>query len=374
MKKFIVFLLICAIIGGAVIVGAPYIKDKMFDDEGNFIFLDEIISDILGDDNSENSENSSIMNGDYPGGSFIIGGEINGGNVIIYDKDGNIISGKVEHEHQWIEATCDTPKTCQTCKETEGEPLGHLVTTPASCMSAAYCDRCHEECESQLPHTGGTPSCRSQAECAVCGWLYGDYGDHIWLDATCYFPKRCDVCGIAEGSSLEHRGGTATCDRKAICDICGDSYGSYSDHKYVDATCTEAKYCKLCNQRFGTSLGHNYSNGKCTRCSASDPSTPKVSHFTSLPYGIVTEGLTVTAATYRVEGNDIHISVTIQKTVAGTAKIGWTVYGSGYDITGQGNTPSVTLGEGETTTITFVANNVITSSHKSYKVYFGFRH
>ena len=31
------------------------------------------------------------------------------------------------HTHTWEEATCTTPKTCSTCGETEGEPLGHTV-------------------------------------------------------------------------------------------------------------------------------------------------------------------------------------------------------------------------------------------------------
>lgn len=28
-------------------------------------------------------------------------------------------------EHEWAEATCRTPKTCNLCRETEGEALGH---------------------------------------------------------------------------------------------------------------------------------------------------------------------------------------------------------------------------------------------------------
>ena len=34
--------------------------------------------------------------------------------------------GSIEiHEHDWVAANCTTPKTCEECKETEGEALGH---------------------------------------------------------------------------------------------------------------------------------------------------------------------------------------------------------------------------------------------------------
>ena len=45
-------------------------------------------------------------------------------------------------KHQWNEASCSTPKTCQLCKETEGEALGHTpaeddgdCTTPIRCVN-----------------------------------------------------------------------------------------------------------------------------------------------------------------------------------------------------------------------------------------------
>lgn len=41
------------------------------------------------------------------------------------------------HEHTWSEATCDTPKTCTECGETEGEPLGHTT-------DMGKCSRCNE--------------------------------------------------------------------------------------------------------------------------------------------------------------------------------------------------------------------------------------
>lgn len=53
--------------------------------------------------------------------------------------------------HEWQDATCETPKTCAKCQETEGEALGHK-----------------------------------------------------WVDATCETPKTCSVCSQTEGEALGH--------------------------------------------------------------------------------------------------------------------------------------------------------------------------
>ena len=55
--------------------------------------------------------------------------------------------------HEWTDANCAYPKTCQKCGKTEGEPLG-------------------------------------------------DEG-HIWESATCTKPKTCSVCGKTEGKNLK---------------------------------------------------------------------------------------------------------------------------------------------------------------------------
>ncbi len=45
------------------------------------------------------------------------------------------------HEHTWIEATCETPKTCSWCCATEGEALGH-DWKPATYAAPETCARC----------------------------------------------------------------------------------------------------------------------------------------------------------------------------------------------------------------------------------------
>ena len=72
-------------------------------------------------------------------------------------------------EHQWVDATCDAPKTCSECGKTEGEKL-----------------------------------------------------EHIWEEATCAAPKTCTLCGITEGEPLAHTEGTpANYQSGALCSVCG---------------------------------------------------------------------------------------------------------------------------------------------------------
>jgi len=54
--------------------------------------------------------------------------------------------------HEWQDATCETPRTCAKCEETEGEALGHE-----------------------------------------------------WVDATCETPKTCSVCSKTDGEALGHQ-------------------------------------------------------------------------------------------------------------------------------------------------------------------------
>lgn len=54
------------------------------------------------------------------------------------------------HEHNWTEATCQSPKTCTVCQLKEGS-LGHK-----------------------------------------------------WKSATCYTPKTCEICGVTEGINYDH--------------------------------------------------------------------------------------------------------------------------------------------------------------------------
>lgn len=79
--------------------------------------------------------------------------------------------------HEWKEATCTEPRTCQKCEKTEGESIGH-VWAEATCSQ---------------PKT-----------CQVCKQTEGVSLEHTWEDATCATPKTCKVCNKTEGKPLAH--------------------------------------------------------------------------------------------------------------------------------------------------------------------------
>ena len=79
-----------------------------------------------------------------------------------------------KHE-TWNDATCETPKTCAECGETEGEPLGHV-------WLAATCE---------TPKT-----------CEQCGLTNGEAKGHAWVDATTETPKTCTTCQLTEGDRI----------------------------------------------------------------------------------------------------------------------------------------------------------------------------
>lgn len=81
------------------------------------------------------------------------------------------------HQHTWIEADCVSPKTCESCGETEGKPLGHSWQE-ASCTEPRTCTRCGQTEGEPLGHsfswnTVEQASCskagREEGVCSACG-------------------------------------------------------------------------------------------------------------------------------------------------------------------------------------------------------------
>lgn len=78
------------------------------------------------------------------------------------------------HTHTFSEATCTTPQTCE-CGETQGDTL---------------------------PHTWVDADCNTAKTCSVCSLTEGMPLEHQWLDATTEFPMTCSLCGLTEGEPL----------------------------------------------------------------------------------------------------------------------------------------------------------------------------
>lgn len=72
------------------------------------------------------------------------------------------------HEHTWVNATCNVPKTCENCGETEGVPT---------------------------PHSWIEATCQKPKTCLECGETEGVPTDHSWIEATSQNPKKCANCG-----------------------------------------------------------------------------------------------------------------------------------------------------------------------------------
>ena len=78
--------------------------------------------------------------------------------------------------HDWTNATCTKPQTCNTCGEVRGEAIGH-TWMEATCTTPKTCSVCNER-------IGGV--------------------QHAWMEASCEAPQTCKICGITSGAKLEH--------------------------------------------------------------------------------------------------------------------------------------------------------------------------
>lgn len=140
--------------------------------------------------------------------------------------------------HQWNEATCVNPVTCELCGQTKGKALGHK-----------------------------------------------------WKPASCTLPKRCRRCGEKKGHALGHDYRAATCTEPETCERCGATQGVALGHDVRDwsvsreATCTEQ----------GTK------EGICARCGAKVSETISKKDHTPGDWEI-TKDVTITSSGYVLPG------------------------------------------------------------------------
>ena len=155
-------------------------------------------------------------------------------------------------EHDWLDATCTAPKTCQECGTTVGEALGH-----------DYVD----------------VTCTAPKTCKVCAATEGEALGHDFADATCTAPKTCKVCAATEGEALGHDYADATCTAPRTCKLCGATQGGTLMHDWADATCTTPRTCKVCGTTTGQPNDHmdDDMDCKCDMCGAAVDPYPIVS-------------------------------------------------------------------------------------------------
>lgn len=226
-----------------------------------------------------------------------------------------ILSG-CGHQHEWVEATCTEPKTCSTCGETEGEPLGH------SWLDA---------------------TCTEPKICSVCGAKSGNSLGHTWIDATCTAPKTCSVCGATEGEPIDHTVSEQTIIREATCTETGEAQGVCSvcgatvtielpmlDHTPGDwtivseATSTEpgvrAQYCTVCGAEL-TSESYELSPEEKEAAFKAECGTYSYDEIARDPDSHMLEQVYFTGEVIQVveDGNDLTLRVDITE-----ERYGWT--------------------------------------------------
>ena len=194
------------------------------------------------------------------------------------DPTGNVTNSECEHE--WLDATCISPKTCAKCSKTEG----------------------------------------------------GVTSDHNYTEATCEAPMTCRDCGIVFGRALGHKYTPATCYAPKTCSTCNDVVG-YPVHDYTAATCTEPQICTKCNSVYGTALGHNTqtilteptctSDGSeelvCSACEFTEVTTviPMIKHE-DIPFKY--NGDTTTKTDGTVTSACPHCDYSVTETLVGSSK------------------------------------------------------
>ena len=104
-------------------------------------------------------------------------------------------------EHEWTEATCQSPKTCNLCGIQDGS-VGPHKTVPATCTEPQKCSLCGFTSDywgAALGHDWREASCFSGTAktCKTCGIVDGDVPDHEWSEATCDAASKCGVCGLS---------------------------------------------------------------------------------------------------------------------------------------------------------------------------------
>ena len=202
--------------------------------------------------------------------------------------------------HNWLEATCVDPETCDDCGETRGEAAGHSTGAEgdrvADCENPAYCHVCGMEygekdstnhtsasrwmednqdgthsvyygCCDALDytenHSGDPATCSKKQWCNTCCIWFGelDPDNHAFNTNSQITPVEGGhgvVCSECENpiSVESHTGGSATCNKAATCEVCNAEYGAVApgnhegntNEQYVEEGPGHALFCSECGE------------------------------------------------------------------------------------------------------------------------------
>ena len=171
--------------------------------------------------------------------------------------------------HDWVDATCTTPKTCQraNCGATEGKALDHSMTD-------GKCDRCPvATIEKALTLEDGTAVILTGYVMSIDSAWNEEYGNmSVTLrdesgDHTIYLYKLATKVSLGDyitvtGEKLNYNGTHEVVDGSAVI------VTAHTECTPVaDATCKESSVCSLCGALVAPALGHidDNTDGKCDR-------------------------------------------------------------------------------------------------------------
>ena len=114
----------------------------------------------------------------------------------------------------------------------------------------ATCNECGEERETD-GHRWNGATCDKPKTCEICGETEGSAEGHKWAAATCDTPKRCRTCGKTDGAALGHKpdADDGDCTTDILCSRCdivvteGNEAHSPAED---DGDCTTALGCLNC--------------------------------------------------------------------------------------------------------------------------------
>ena len=159
--------------------------------------------------------------------------------------------------HDWTDADCDTPRTCETCGATGGEALGH-DWAGADCNTPKTCKTCGVTDGDALGHDWADADCDTPKTCKTCGATDGGALGHDWVDADCETPETCDNCGATAGDALGHAYGSWYADgdvHSCSCSGCGDQRSESHDY-----TNDEDTVCDTCGYERVIAHEHTFAN------------------------------------------------------------------------------------------------------------------
>ena len=101
-----------------------------------------------------------------------------------------------------------------------------------------YCTVCHTELSREyigtdpLGHDWTDADCYNPKTCNVCGAVEGSMLGHDFAAANCTKPQTCRACGLTQGKALGHNFSEADCENDGVCTLCGVKQGLKIGHEY----------------------------------------------------------------------------------------------------------------------------------------------